>query len=82
MNALSNIPAGYTEDGYFGNEDSRRRVIYFCEECGAPICEGDYYWDAGGGQVYHEVCLNILTVDKVRDLLGIVISRAGEYMGD
>lgn len=82
MNPLSNIPAGYTEDGHLGHDDTRKRVIHFCENCGAAICEGQRYWDAGGGDIFCEDCLNIIPVSEVLDLLGIGLTTAGEYMGD
>lgn len=82
MDALSNIPVGYTEDGFLGHDDCRRRVIHTCSNCAGDILEGHRYWDAGGGEIYCEDCLNIISVADVIELLGIGLTTAGEYMGD
>lgn len=78
---LSNIPAGYTEDGFIGSEESRPRVIYTCSNCAGDILEGHRYINLGD-EIFCEDCLNIISIADVLSLLDLNLSTAGEYLGE
>lgn len=78
MNALSNIPEGYTDEGVREGTEYASRAVLICSNCAGPICEGERYFDAGDEQ-YCEDCLRIMSAEEILGILGVPMDTAGGF---